>query len=207
MEVEKKTLKEDVGVGRGHLAAKRHVKICQVKSILVFFLSLFFVPQFPWLWDLIWAIWARHWLAMNIAWKHMSLYSIQGPCTPNWVQSCWDVWWYMESLRTGMRYLSVSLTFIIVHTYLYIYIQTRIYKCSISCLCQRVLNMTQSQERTNILYLLADQVYLCIIHHHIWYAWQHVFFRVLFQGSTVDVSAPRVGIGHVPWKEWCQLLV
>lgn len=47
MEVEKKTLKEDVGVGRGHLAAKRHVKICQVKSILVFFLSLFFVPQFP----------------------------------------------------------------------------------------------------------------------------------------------------------------
>ena len=47
MEVEKKTPKEDVGVGRGHLVAKRHVKICQVKSILVFFLSLFFVPQFP----------------------------------------------------------------------------------------------------------------------------------------------------------------
>ena len=68
MEVEKKTPKEDVGVGRGHLVAKRHVKICQVKSILVFFLSLFFVPQFPWLWDLIWAIWARHWLAMNIDW-------------------------------------------------------------------------------------------------------------------------------------------
>ena len=30
MEVEKKTPKEDVGVGRGHLVAKRHVKICQV---------------------------------------------------------------------------------------------------------------------------------------------------------------------------------
>lgn len=36
MEVEKKTPKEDVGVGRGHLVAKRHVKICQVHIIYIY---------------------------------------------------------------------------------------------------------------------------------------------------------------------------
>lgn len=40
MEVEKKTPKEDVGVGRGHLVARRHVKICQV-HISVLFVTIF----------------------------------------------------------------------------------------------------------------------------------------------------------------------
>lgn len=46
MEVEKKTPREDVGVGRGHLVAKRHVKICQV-HISVFFCHHFLFLNFP----------------------------------------------------------------------------------------------------------------------------------------------------------------
>ena len=161
-----------------------------VKYILVFFLSPFFVPQFPWLWDLIWAIWARHWLAMNIAWKHMSLYSIQGPCTPNWVQLCWDVWWYMESLLTGVRYLYISI--IDVYHHAHINLQTPVYTNAIFRFYASVYwtwhivkrgRTSRPISRSSVSMYYTSSYLICPT---------ACFLRVLFQGSPADVSAPTL---------------
>ncbi len=164
----------------------RAIPIC----CIVFCFATFF--QFPWLWDLIWAMWATlhtkgHWLAMNIAWKHMSQYSIQGPRTPNWVEIYWDVWWYMESLRTGICYISVSLTFIIMQ-HAHINVQTAVNAIFRFCANVHWTWRTQSREAEHLDLSAVLSVSTYFASSYL------VCLTLIFWGcwSTADISAPTL---------------